>query len=161
MLNESRTKTMVMEALASGGPAATKFERLKDLISYNYSYNCMQAIKWAKAELSESLDTIVDIPELNLHIPFTRAQLEDILSEELTNVRRLIEGLLERTELQREDVTLVIRTGGSSLIMAVKDLLESMFPNRVAAHDPFTSVAGGLAIANYFGYRMRIDAWSA
>jgi hypothetical chaperone protein len=55
--------------------------------------------------------------------------------------------------LQRTDITLVIRTGGSSLIVAVKRLLEDMFPNKVAAHDPFTSVAGGLAIANYYGYR--------
>jgi hypothetical protein len=28
-----------------------------------------------------------------------------------------------------------------------------MFPDKVAAHDPFTSVAGGLAIANYHGYQ--------
>jgi hypothetical chaperone protein len=60
--------------------------------------------------------------------------------------------LVASVGLQRADITLVIRTGGSSLIIAVKNLLESMFPNRVAAHDPFTSVAGGLAIANYYGY---------
>jgi hypothetical chaperone protein len=154
MLNENRTKTMVMDALASGGPAAIKFERLKDLISYNYSYNCFQAIKLAKAELSERTETMIDVPELNLSIPFSRAQLDDVLREELANVRRLIERLVKDAKLQPEDVTLVIRTGGSSLIVAVKDLLESLFPNRVAAHDPFTSVAGGLAIANYFGYRM-------
>jgi hypothetical chaperone protein len=141
-----------MEALAAGGPAAVKFERLKDLISYNYSYNCIQAIKQAKAQLSESMETCIDIPELNLRIPFTRAQLDDILADELNNLRNLIDGLLARVGLQRADVTLVIRTGGSSLIVAVKNLLESMFPNRVAAHDPFTSVAGGLAIANYYRY---------
>lgn len=154
MLNESRTKTLVMDALSGGGPESAKFQRLKDLISYNYSYNCFQAIKRAKAELSAEMETVIDIPELNLRIPFARTQLDDILSEELMNVRRLIEGLLRRASLQPAEVTLVIRTGGSSLIVAVKDLLETMFPNRVAAHDPFTSVAGGLAIANYFGYRM-------
>jgi hypothetical chaperone protein len=153
MLNESRTKTMVMDALAGGGAAAIKFERLKDLISYNYSYNCIQAIKLAKAELSERSTTIIDIPELNLRIPFTRAQLDDILAEELANLRKLIDDLLTSVGLRREDVTLVIRTGGSSLIVAVKTLLEAMFPAKVAAHDPFTSVAGGLAIANYYGYR--------
>jgi molecular chaperone DnaK (HSP70) len=152
MLNESRTKTIVMEALAAGGPAAVKFERLKDLISYNYSYNCIQAIKIAKAQLSENTETVIDIPELNLHIPFTRAQLDDILADELNNLRNLIDALVASVGLARADITLVIRTGGSSLIVAVKDLLESMFPNRVAAHDPFTSVAGGLAIANYYGY---------
>jgi hypothetical chaperone protein len=152
MLNENRTKTVVMEALASGGATAIKFERLKDLISYNYSYNCFQAIKLAKAELSEKTETVIDIPELNLHIPFTRAQLDDILKAELIELRDLIDGLIARVGLQRTDITVVIRTGGSSLIVAVKNLLESMFPAKVAAHDPFTSVAGGLAIANYYGH---------
>jgi hypothetical chaperone protein len=153
MLNQNRTKTMVMDAIAHGGPNKVKFERLNDLISYNYSYNCFQGIKAAKAELSDRVATAIDIPELNLHIPFTRAHLDEILAEELENLQHLIDHLLTSVGLQRTDVTLVIRTGGSSLIVAVKQLLEDMFPDRVAAHDPFTSVAGGLAIANYFGYR--------
>ena len=152
MLNENRTRTMVVEALAGGGPAANKFERLKDLISYNYSYNCFQAIKQAKAELSDTTSAVIDIPELNLQIPFTRDQLDNILADELENLQRLIDGLLTRVGVERADITTVIRTGGSSLIVAVRTLLESMFPTRVAMHDPFTSVAGGLAIADYYGY---------
>lgn len=152
MLNENRTRSMVVDAVEAGGAAALKFERLKDLISYNYSYNCFQAIKRAKAELSEVIATAIDIPELNLHVPFTRAELDDILKEELDNVRALIDGLLSSAKLTRADVTIVIRTGGSSLIVAVKTLLETMFANKVAVHDPFTSVASGLAIASYHGY---------
>ena len=153
MLNENRTRSMVVEAVAAGGSAAIKFERLKDLISYNYSYNCFQAIKRAKAELSEVASTVIDIPELNLHVPFTRADLDDILKDALGDVRNLIDGLLRAAKLNRDDVTTVIRTGGSSLIVAVKTLLEAMFPNKVAVHDPFTSVASGLAIASYYGYQ--------
>ena len=152
MLNVNRTRAMVVEAVAAGGPKAMKFERLKDLISFNYSYNCFQAIKRAKAELSETTATVIDIPELNLQVPFTRAQLDDILSDELENVRQLIDNLLVHVGLKRTDINVVIRTGGSSLIVAVKSLLDSMFPAKVAMHDPFTSVAGGLAIANYFGH---------
>jgi len=152
MLNENRTRTMVVEALAQGGPTAIKFERLKDLISYNYSYNCFQAIKRAKAELSDITETVIDIPELNLHVPFTREQLDNILAAELEELRTLIDNLIARVGLQRSDITTVIRTGGSSLIVAVKNLLETMFPAKVAMHDPFTSVAGGLAIADYYGY---------
>jgi hypothetical chaperone protein len=50
-------------------------------------------------------------------------------------------------------IDLVVRTGGSSQIVAVRQLLERLFPGKVTEHDPFTSVAGGLAIANYHEYR--------
>jgi len=33
----------------------------------------------------------------------------------------------------------------------VRALLDARFPGRVRDHDPFTSVAGGLAIAEYRG----------
>jgi hypothetical chaperone protein len=153
MLNQNKTKTMVLEAIAQGGPSKPRFECLNDLISYNYSYNCFQAIKVAKAALSEHTETVIDVPELNLHVAFTRQQLDAILADELHNLQQLIDSLLARTGLQRTDISHVIRTGGSSLIVAVKRLLDDMFPNKVAAHDPFTSVAGGLAIANYYGYQ--------
>lgn len=153
MLNQNRTKTMVLDRIAKGGPAAVKFERLSDLITYNYSYNCFHAIRQAKAALSESTATAIDIPELNLHIPFTREQLNGILADSLRTLAELIDRVLGKAELRRADIDLVIRTGGSSLIVAVRDLLEDYFPGRVVAHDPFTSVAGGLAIANYYGYR--------
>ena len=67
---------MVLDRIAKGGPAASKFERLNDLITYNYSYNCFQAIRLAKAALSEVDATVIDIAELNLRIPFTRMQFE-------------------------------------------------------------------------------------
>jgi hypothetical chaperone protein len=47
---------------------------------------------------------------------------------------------------------LVLRTGGSSLIPAVKDILDNQFAAKVVEHDPFTSVARGLAIADYHQY---------
>ncbi len=152
-LNQNKTKTMVLSRIEQGGAQQSKFERLNDLITYNYSYNCFQAIRLAKAALSEVQDTMIDIPELNLHIPFHRRQLDSILSPMLADLSTIIDGVLAKARLQRSDVNLVIRTGGSSQIVAVKELLERHFPDKVTVHDPFTSVAGGLAIANYFGYR--------
>jgi len=39
-----------------------------------------------------------------------------------------------------------------SLILAVKDILENQFLGKVVEHEPFTTMAGGVAIADYFGY---------
>jgi hypothetical chaperone protein len=142
---------MVVDRISRGGPAAVKFERLHDLIRFNYSYNCFQAIRRAKAALSELEQTVIDIPELNLQIPFTRADFDALLAGALASTRDLVEGLLRDTRLAARDIDVVIRTGGTSQIVAVRRLLESLFPGRVVAHDPFTSVAGGLAIANFHG----------
>ncbi len=152
LLNQNATKSKVVERIAQGGPAAVKFERLKDLISYNYSYNCFQAIRKAKAELSQVEATVLDIPEINLSLPFTRAMLDQILEPALATLRQLIDDVLATAGIERKDISLVIRTGGSSEIVAVRRLLDELFPGKVTAHDPFTSVAGGLAIAELSGH---------
>jgi hypothetical chaperone protein len=156
LLNQNHTRAMVVDRIARGGPAAAKFQRLLDLISFNYSYNCFQAIRRAKVALSSELMTSIDIPELNLDVPFSRARLDDILVPVLARTRECIEALLQRARLAPADVDVVIRTGGTSEIVAVRALLEQQFPGRVEGHDPFTSVACGQAIANWQGLHHRL-----
>jgi hypothetical chaperone protein len=71
----------------------------------------------------------------------------------MNRLTELVCQVVGRANLPMSGIDLVVRTGGSSQIVAVRQLLEGMFPDRVTEHDPFTSVAGGLAIANYHGYR--------
>ncbi len=151
LLNQNYTRAMVVDRLSRGGEGAVKFQRLLDLISYNYSHNCFQAIKRAKAELSVRMESVIDIPELNLTVPFSRTQLDAILVPALATLRERIETLLPAAGIRSEEVSVVIRTGGTSEIVAVRRLLEELFPGRVEGHDPFTSVACGLAIASYAG----------
>jgi len=155
-LNQNRYKTQVNDMVSRGGPAAVKFERLRDLINYNYSYTVFSAIKRAKAELSALAETTLDIPELHLTLPFTRVQLDEILAPMMARLRDLLDQVLANAGLGMAGVDRVVRTGGSSQIVAVRRLLEDCFPGRVTEHDPFTSVAGGLAIADYHGYRCAI-----
>jgi hypothetical chaperone protein len=154
-LNQNRYKTRLTEIVAAGGEAAVKFQRLKDLINYNYSYSVFSAIKRAKAELSTSLASSIDIPELNLTVAFTRAQLNEILAPMMNQLAELVHQVIGRANLSINGIDLVVRTGGSSQIVAVRQLLEGIFPGKVTEHDPFTSVAGGLAIADYYGYRWK------
>jgi hypothetical chaperone protein len=149
LLNQNYTRAMVVDRIARGGPGAEKFQRLLDLISYNYSYNCFQAIRRAKVELSSQLQSAIDIPELNLNVPFSRDQLDLILEPVLESTQECIVAVLERAGIAPDGIDVVIRTGGTSEIVAVKALLESHFPGHVEGHDPFGSVACGLAIANF------------
>jgi molecular chaperone DnaK (HSP70) len=153
LLNQNHWRAMVVERIASGGPGAEKFQRLLDLITFNYSHNCFQAIRRAKVALSSGLDTSIDIPELNLNVPFSRARLDAILAPVLERTRECVQTVLEHACITAGEVDVVIRTGGTSEIVAVRALLEELFANKVEGHDPFTSVACGLAIASHGGHR--------
>jgi hypothetical chaperone protein len=152
-LNQNRYKTRLTELIAVGNAASANFQRLKDLINYNYSYSVFSAIKRAKAELSTRESSSIEIPELNLSVTFTRVQLNEILIPMMARLSELICQVIGRANLPLNRIDLVVRTGGSSQIVAVRELLEGLFPDKVTEHDPFTSVAGGLAIADYRGYR--------
>jgi len=86
-------------------------------------------------------------------VPITRVQFNDMLSDMMGRLDSLVRQSLDRAGLRADDIDLVVRTGGSSQIVAVRQLLDRLFPGKVTEHDPFTSVAGGLAIASYHGYR--------
>ena len=65
-------------------------------------------------------------------------------------------GNIESLALFQRQIDVVMRTGGSSLIASVREQLEERFPNKVTEHDPFTSVAVGLAIASYHDYQFHV-----
>ena len=151
MLNQNKFTTPLMQRISVGDEASIKFQRLYDMIKSNYSYLVFQCIKELKAELSEAESAKLDIPELDIEFELSREQFEIMIGDLLDKFSQSISDLLQRVKLESSDIDLVIRTGGSSLIPAVKRILEARFPGKVIEHDPFTSVAAGLAIADYQG----------
>ena len=155
LLNQNRFTTPVMDCIERGGPAAMKFKRLRELIKQNYGYLVFQALKDFKARLSDDEEAVLDIPEVDVEIRLSRGEFERIIADLLDQVRSGVDETLARAGLEPGSIDLVLRTGGSSLIPAVKRILEEVFPERVVEHDPFTSVAAGLAIADFYGYAAR------
>lgn len=149
MLNQNRYTTAVQQRIEQGGEAQVKFKRLYELIKHNYSYLVFQALKDVKASLSEQSEAVLDIPEIDVEMTITRAQFESYISEQLETYARAVDDTLQRAGMQPHEIDVVVSTGGSSLIPAVRDILDNLFPGRVLEHDPFTSVAAGLAIAEY------------
>jgi hypothetical chaperone protein len=152
MLNQNKYTAPVMQRMAQSDPAADKFKRLYDLIQQNYSYQIFEAIKEFKAELSVSESAVLDIPEIDIQVEVERWDFEAMISALLFEFERAISRILDQAGYQAGDIDLVLRTGGSSLIPAVKDILDNQFAGKVVEHDPFTSVAAGLAIADYYQY---------
>ncbi|MBT8146093.1 MAG: Hsp70 family protein, partial [Gammaproteobacteria bacterium] len=157
-LNQNQYTTPVMQRIEQEDEAAAKFRRLYELIKRNYSYLAFQAIKELKARLSSQEQARLDIPEIDIDIQLTRSEFETIIADQLSSFRQAIDDTLALAEIAASDVELVIRTGGSSLIPAVKNILEELFPGKVIEHDPFTSVAAGLAIAEYRGLGEKMPA---
>jgi hypothetical chaperone protein len=151
-LNQNKYTTPVFDCIEQGGSGAVKFKRLRELISQNLSYVVFQALKDFKAELSSAPEAVLDIPELDVDIRMNRAEFEDLISDQLSQVEQALDDTLIRAGLSRDAIDIVLCTGGSSLIPAVRKILEDHFPGRVVEHDPFTSVAAGLAIASYHGW---------
>ncbi len=151
MLNQNKYTTPLMQKIQSGDENTDKFRRLYDLIKHNYSYLVVQTLKELKAELSTQHETYLDIPELDIELVVSREQFEKIISEVLRDFKQAVQETLFKCQLSPEQIQLVVRTGGSSLIPSVREILDSLFPGKVVEHDPFTSVAAGLAIAEFNG----------
>ncbi len=151
-LNQNRYTTPVMECIEQGGPGRRKFERLREVIKHNLSYLLFACIKDFKATLSTAEEARLDIPEIDVDVVMTRAAFEDLIREPLARIEKVVDDTLAAAELPAGAIDIVLRTGGSSLIPAVKGLLEERFGERVVEHDPFTSVATGLAVASFYGW---------
>jgi hypothetical chaperone protein len=154
LLNQNRYTTPVLECISQGGEARLKFRRLRELIQQNYSYLAFQAIKDFKAELSFADDAVLDIAEIDIEASLTRGEFEDVINDSLVRVEQAVLEIIHRADIVPKNVDIVLRTGGSSLIPAVQHMLNKHFPHRVVDHDPFTSVAAGLAIADYHDLRI-------
>tara|TARA_S200000501_G_scaffold86630_1_gene79618 strand:- start:60 stop:689 length:630 start_codon:yes stop_codon:yes gene_type:complete len=154
-LNQNKYTTPVIECIEQNGPGKRKFERLREVIKHNLSYLLFSAIKDFKAKLSDREEAQLDIPEIDVNLTMSRPEFEELIREPLMRVEEALDLTIAKAGLTANQVDIVLGTGGSSLIPAVRRLLESRFPNKVVEHDPFTSVAAGLAIANYYGYSLQ------
>ena len=152
-LNQNKYTTPVMECIEQGGPAKRKFERLREVIKHNLSYMLFTRIKDFKARLSQQESARLDIPEIDVDLVMHRDEFEALIAEPLQQLASAVDIALEKAGLRAGDIDIVLRTGGSSLIPAVTDLLEARFAGKVVEHDPFTSVAMGLAVANFHGLK--------
>ena len=151
-LNQNRYTTPVMDCIRQGGPGKRKFERLQEVIKHNLSYLLFSAIKNFKADLSNHNEATLDIPEIDVNIMMNRMEFENLIQSPLQSVAKSLDETVSQAGLKLDEIDIVLGTGGSSLIPAVRAMLDERFPGKVVEHDPFTSVATGLAIANYHGY---------
>jgi hypothetical chaperone protein len=130
-----------------------KINRLRDLITWNYSYSVIKAIEQAKITLSSQESAWIEVGELDLAIEIPRQEFQQIIADLMDQIGRSIDVVLAKASMDERCIDRVITTGGSSLIPAVQRMLTNRFTGRVTTHSEFNSIAAGLAIANYNGYQ--------
>ena len=153
LLHQNRYMSAIEHCAEHGSLSARKkFRRLRDLVRFNYGYRIFQSLKEAKADLSSTKYTTLDLPEIDLELIVERDEFESMINDLLSRVDSGVHETLQRAQVSPQDIDIVLRTGGSSLIPAVHQLLSRYFGDRIVQYDPFTSVAAGLAIADYYNY---------
>ena len=82
-----------------------------------------------------------------MSIPVRRDEFEHLISEPMQSVRAEILRALDDAGVGPENISLVLRTGGSSSIPAFGRILEDIFDPSVIQERPvYTTVVNGLAM---------------
>ena len=151
-LNTPNLRNQVAFGMEQGGEAAVRLKRLRSIIMNNLSYEVLRAIETAKIELSKKLNTVISVPQVDLNVPFSRQEFEEILEIPMNEINSVLAQVMSQAGIDKKELNGVVCTGGSSEIPAVRNHLETLLDAPIIQHDSFTGIAAGLAIANYLGY---------
>jgi len=108
-----------------------------------------KAIENAKIALSTAERSSIEFhpPQGGLSIDLSRAELDLIVAPYIETVEAQIMKALSTAKIEPDQVTTVLRTGGSSRLGSFVELLEGLFgAEKVREREPFTTVAYGLGI---------------
>lgn len=147
-LNNEETINWLIAAEASANqPEALR--ALRCLIQRNFGYPVSREVEAAKRRLSTLMETeiVVEKEDILIHQRIERAEFADIIELQLEAMMKSITEAENAAGIGPDGVDLVLTTGGTSLIPAIRAMLEQRFgPERLKQRDTFTSVATGLAI---------------
>ncbi len=137
---------------SSDNPQAMR--ALETLVTQNIGFDLFRRIEQTKKALTDSLMARLDYDyeHIAIHERILRRTFEELIEEELANVARELRLVVADAGMRLEQVDVVLRTGGTSLVPAFVGLLESLFGHdKIREMDPLTSVVGGMAVVAHEG----------
>lgn len=123
--------------------------RLEVLATRQLGFELFQALEKTKMGLSSQdvVRLVFERDGLSLKEYVIRSTFESLIRQEVERTDAAIDELLTKSGLAADDISGVLRTGGSSEIPVFVDLLARRFgPDRIQAIDAFTTITGGLAL---------------
>lgn len=125
-------------------------QQLVVLTSQNYGLTLFEAVERAKVALSEheSVNVSMHVPGIDIEQLVERWDFERLIGPDVRAVAACVDRAVATAGLSHDDITIVLRTGGSSRIPAFVRMLTKRFGSAAMVEmDPFTGVAQGLGIA--------------
>ncbi len=145
LLSDPGTLSTLSEFRSARG--GEKLTAVESILFGGYAYRFYSAIEAAKIALSQSEQTSIEFhqPGVNLSVPVARREFEALIARLMDSVLAEILKALDIAGISPRDVSLVLRTGGSSSIPAFIRMLEEIFDPTIVQERPvYTTVVHGL-----------------
>ena len=133
---------------------------LRSLIVNNYGLKMFDEVEKTKITLSarKRASLALFARDILINERLERIEFEGIIATEATRISNCIDEALAGAQLKADEIDVVVRTGGSSLIPLFQGMLEEKFgAGKVRAIDEFASVTAGLAVAAQLVSRDEIE----
>lgn len=149
MLKESKLRRAMDSYYVFSGNNP-KIDHARVLIDHNLIFSLFKKIEKAKMELSVQEDALIEFDQETIDIRenFTQTEFETLIGRHTAEIERYMVGLLDSAAYRTEDIDSVFITGGSSLVVPIREILYRVFgKEKVRTGDTFNSVAYGLSLS--------------
>ena len=125
-----------------------KLARLYEVIQNRLGHINLDYVEKTKIALSKDLcvESILDFLSDKPSVQITRKDFNNAISNDVEKIESFLSECLLQAGVKKEDIDLVILTGGSTEVPRVSDIVIKFFPNaEISASDKLSSVGLGLA----------------
>ncbi len=145
-LYNHQTKNLINKILLQSNEP-TKYQRLLEVIEKEAGHLLLNEVEKTKISLStkdsisKTLNFLSDKPE----VITTINDFKNAISKDVYKIANSITECLKQAQVKKEDISLIVLTGGSTEIPFVKETLCSYLPNaKISQENKFSSVGLGL-----------------
>jgi probable heat shock protein len=127
-----------------------RINNVRVLIDNNYVFSLFKRIEQSKINLSDGKETTIDFEKdaISIHEPFTPSEFATIIERHTNEIEQYLRKMLETAKYKAEDIDSVFITGGSSLVIPVREILYRIFgEDKIRTGNTFNSVAYGLSLS--------------
>ncbi|SKC84181.1 Hsp70 family protein [Ohtaekwangia koreensis] len=147
-----------MRQLLNSSHDRKRFSRLLQVLEQERGHALLAVTEDTKIALTaqSQYNTPFDFLEEGLSIPIQREQFEEAIRYEVDKILDSVMQCLREAQVKKEDIDLVILTGGSTEVPLIQSEFKKLFPNAALADEnKLSSVGLGLAYDSQNKYQYR------